>query len=254
MLELIVSFMLNLGFSPHTITVHAPNRAPVTYELRLDRGAQKQVAGYKIRVVQITPSVTTPPAKPVTQKKPAPQPKPVVTAPTPKPPMTTAPQPPAPKEPAVAPEPVPTPKPTPTQPTVPEDSSPSITGIFTFTNQARTEHNLSALARDPMLDRIALERARDMFEGQYFAHNSPTGESFVTLANEYGYAYRMIGENIARGTFDTSEAIVDGWMNSPGHRANILKDTYSHIGIAAIEGNFNGRKQWMAVQVFSLPR
>ena len=96
-------------------------------------------------------------------------------------------------------------------------------------------------------------KADDMFQSQYFEHVSPTGIDVDGLVKKAGYEYILIGENLAMGNFQNSEKVVEAWMNSPGHRENILNNKYKEIGVAVLEGIYNGRKIWMAVQHFGLP-
>jgi len=91
-----------------------------------------------------------------------------------------------------------------------------------------------------------------MFKLQYFEHESPTGVLFTDLADVYGYEYLAMGENLAFGHYESEEALVQAWMDSPGHRANILHAKYQEIGIAMQKGNFEGQEVWMAVQTFGL--
>jgi uncharacterized protein YkwD len=72
----------------------------------------------------------------------------------------------------------------------------------------------------------------------YFTHTSPTYGSPFELRRWFGISYRTAGENIAKG-YRTAETVVNGWMNSPGHRANILNSTYTHIGVGYVsKGNY----------------
>lgn len=126
-------------------------------------------------------------------------------------------------------------------------------GVFLYTNVERYRAGLPILASDPTLSRIALLKMQDLFARQYFAHESPSGETIDDLADRIGYAYLAVGENLAMGTFQSSKDVVDAWMDSPGHRENILSTTYSHIGVAAGRSMYQGRNIWMIVQAFSLP-
>ncbi len=92
-----------------------------------------------------------------------------------------------------------------------------------------------------------------MIDNQYFAHVSPSGIDIVMLTERYGYAYLNVGENLALGDFVSSQEVVTGWMNSPGHRANILNKSYTELGVAAIIGAYNGRNVWFVVQEFGRP-
>jgi uncharacterized protein YkwD len=136
-----------------------------------------------------------------------------------------------------------------------EESFTSLTklGVFTWTNTQRLLNGLPALDTDPVLDGIAKAKIDDMFDKQYFAHESPTGESAGDLAKKFGYKFLLIGENLALGDFGSDEILVQAWMDSPGHRANILNKSYREIGIAVGKGEFDGRETWLAVQSFGLP-
>lgn len=92
-----------------------------------------------------------------------------------------------------------------------------------------------------------------MLARQYFEHKSPTGETVGDLANHTDYHYLVIGENLALGNFDTNQAVIDAWMASEGHRANILDPRYVDIGISAIKGTYKDDSVWVIVQHFGLP-
>lgn len=127
-------------------------------------------------------------------------------------------------------------------------------GILLNTNAERYREGVPVLKQNEQLALMARRKLVDMFARQYFAHESPTGESAGDLAKAVGYEYMTVGENLALGGFTSSKDVVDAWMNSPGHRENILKPTYTEIGIAAARGTYEGRRVWIAVQEFGLPR
>ncbi len=127
-------------------------------------------------------------------------------------------------------------------------------GIVLYTNEARQENGLPPLGRNAKLDEVARLRLESMFAKQYFAHYSPEGRGATDEANSVGYEYLAIGENLALGNFEGDAGLVDAWMGSPGHRANILNDGYAEIGVAAERGLFEGKSVWIAVQIFGLPR
>ncbi len=130
----------------------------------------------------------------------------------------------------------------------------SKTEVFAWTNVERVKNgNLPILLPDSKLDEIARLRLEDMFQKQYFEHISPSGESVSTEANFVGYKYATIGENIALGNFGSDQKLIEAWMNSPGHRANILNTKFQKLGTAVGEGVFEGEKTWLAVQIFSKP-
>lgn len=126
-------------------------------------------------------------------------------------------------------------------------------GTIFWTNNNRVQNNLSPLKENVDLDKIALLRLSDMFERQYFAHVASDGASAETVAKTVGYDYLAIGENLALGNFVDDKDLVDAWMASPGHRANILNNHYSQIGVAVKQGLFEGKETWLGVQIFALP-
>lgn len=102
-------------------------------------------------------------------------------------------------------------------------------------NEYRAEHNLPPLREDVHLDAAAADRMRDMEDQGYWAHESPDGRSPFSWLAPNGYVFRFAGENLATG-FETTELLVSGWMESPGHRANILSPHFEDCGIAIIDG------------------
>lgn len=126
-------------------------------------------------------------------------------------------------------------------------------GTITETNKQRTENNLPALKENAKLDEAAKSKAQDMFARQYFEHVSPAGIGPADLAKSAGYDYIIIGENLALGNFENDKKLVEAWMASPGHRANILNNKYTEIGVAVEKGTYEGKTVWMAVQEFGRP-
>jgi uncharacterized protein YkwD len=124
--------------------------------------------------------------------------------------------------------------------------------IVDLTNKARGLNGLPALGENPILNTIAETRARDMFEKQYFAHVSPTGDQASDVAQRIGYKYKIIAENIASGRFLTNQKVIDGWMQSPGHRKNLLSTEVKDLGVAIIKGSMSGQETWVSVQIFGL--
>jgi len=129
----------------------------------------------------------------------------------------------------------------------------SSSGILLWTNIQRAKFGLLPLSLKTQLNAAALLKVQDMFEQQYFAHESPQGDSAGDLAKKVIYKYILIGENLALGNYENDEGLVQAWMDSPGHRDNILNDRFTEIGIAVLEGTFEGHKTWLAVQEFGLP-
>lgn len=125
--------------------------------------------------------------------------------------------------------------------------------IFETNLQRQQNGDLSALKENAMLDAAALAKANDMFKNQYFEHVSPAGVDPGVLVQKYGYNYIKAGENLILGNFLSEGEMVDDWMASEGHRANILNTRYTEIGVAVISGTYEGNSVWIAVQEFGLP-
>ncbi len=131
----------------------------------------------------------------------------------------------------------------------------SMQGVIQYTNEARAQNGgLAALTENKTLDLDAQIKLQDMFTKQYFEHVSPSGTGPGDLADRVGYAYVLVGENLALGDFSSDQDLVTAWMNSPGHRANILNTHYQEIGVAVGKGMYQGRNTWLAVQSFGMPR
>ncbi len=129
----------------------------------------------------------------------------------------------------------------------------SVSGIIAATNKERVKAGLKGFNVDTKLNASATVKVDDMFNLQYFEHVAPNGIDITDLGKGAGYEYIIIGENLALGEFPTSESIVRAWMNSPGHRANILHDRSIDIGVSVKSGMYEGEKVWIAVQHFGLP-
>jgi len=126
-------------------------------------------------------------------------------------------------------------------------------GVISLTNAKRAENGLPALKESLNLDASAKAKTLDMFKNQYFAHQSPGGAGMGDLAENAGYDFLIIGENLALGNFENDQALVAAWMASPGHRANILNTNYQEIGAFVQKGTFEGKTTWLAVQHFGKP-
>ena len=110
--------------------------------------------------------------------------------------------------------------------------------VVRLVNQKRAEYGLKPLSQDWQLSRVARYKSQDMKDLGYFSHTSPTYGSPFQMMKSFGISYRTAGENIAKG-YASPEAVVNAWMNSPGHRANILNSTYTHIGVGFVSsGNY----------------
>lgn len=109
--------------------------------------------------------------------------------------------------------------------------------VVRLVNEERTKRGLRELQYDWELSRVARIKSQDMHDNKYFSHTSPVYGSPFQMMKSFGISYRSAGENIARGQ-TTPAAVVNAWMNSSGHRANILNSSFTHIGVGYVA---NGR-------------
>ncbi len=105
--------------------------------------------------------------------------------------------------------------------------------VVRLVNIERRKNGLSDLTYDWQLSRVARYKSQDMKDNNYFSHTSPTYGSPFQMMKSFGISYRSAGENIAKGQA-TPEAVVKAWMNSSGHRANILNASFTHIGVGYV--------------------
>lgn len=118
--------------------------------------------------------------------------------------------------------------------------------VIQLTNQQRAKNGLKPLTANWELSRVARYKATDMRDKNYFSHTSPTYGSPFTMMKNFGISYRAAAENIAAGE-TTPQEVVTAWMNSAGHRANILNGTYTQIGVGYAQG---GSQRYYWVQMF----
>ncbi|WP_424766424.1 CAP domain-containing protein [Paenibacillus sp. sgz302251] len=109
--------------------------------------------------------------------------------------------------------------------------------VIDLVNQERAKAGLSALKSDSLLVKVATEKARDMDVNNYFSHTSPTYGSPFDMMRSYGVTYSYAGENIASGQ-RTPQEVMNAWMNSPGHKANILNKNFTKIGVGYVNGEW----------------
>lgn len=110
--------------------------------------------------------------------------------------------------------------------------------VVRLVNVERAKQGLTPLEYDWQLSRVARYKSEDMQKNKYFSHTSPTYGSPFNMMKNFGISYRTAGENIAKG-YRTPATVVEGWMNSPGHRANILNSSFTHIGVGYVQnGNY----------------
>lgn len=98
-------------------------------------------------------------------------------------------------------------------------------------NRQRATFGLPPLRINSRLEAAADDRITDMFDKQYFSHVSPDGIQPWSWVEQHGYDYREFGENLAVG-YPSADSVVDGWMHSPGHRANVLNRNFEEVGVA----------------------
>lgn len=126
--------------------------------------------------------------------------------------------------------------------------------IINITNQYRGNSKLLRLSENTLLDTSAQKKAEDMLNRGYFEHIGPNGEPITRFVVESGYEYVSVGENLAMGSFEDGNAIMQGWMNSKEHKDNILNKHYLDIGVGVARGNYHGHATIIAVQHFGVPR
>ncbi len=170
---------------------------------------------------------TLTPTTPKVTKAPVSTPKPSVVAPTPRPSVVASP----PKA-SIAPTPVIT-GPSPSGTTQEEQA------LLSLINKARADAGLKALQFDMQLVKVARLKAQDMVDKNYFSHDSPTYGSPFDMMRQFGVSFKYAGENIAGNS--TIEGAFKAWMNSPGHKANILKAEFNFNGIGIVSSPTYGK-------------
>jgi hypothetical protein len=125
--------------------------------------------------------------------------------------------------------------------------------LATLTNEEREHNKLPDLVVSPLLTEAAQLKADDMAKKGYFAHTSPEGITPWHWLNTVGYQYDYAGENLAIN-FTDSEDVTKAWMNSPTHRANIVKASYREVGTGVATGMFEGRETVFIAQVYANPK
>lgn len=124
--------------------------------------------------------------------------------------------------------------------------------VIVQTNLQREKLGLPPLISNKALNEAALAKAQDMMSKQYWAHTAPDGTQPWTFFKQFKYEYSVAGENLARDFGNTSD-MVNAWMDSPTHRANIIHNKYTEIGIAVVDGKLNGIETTLVVQFFGTP-
>ena len=114
--------------------------------------------------------------------------------------------------------------------------------VVNLVNKERAKYGLSALKSNSSLANVATIKSQDMVNKNYFSHTSPTYGSPFDMMKQFGISYKTAGENIAMGQKTPSE-VVTAWMNSEGHRKNILSSSFTQIGVGVAK-NANGQLYW----------
>lgn len=109
--------------------------------------------------------------------------------------------------------------------------------VFELVNQERAKAGLKALQLDTELSEVARAKSADMKNKGYFSHQSPTYGSPFDMMKQFGITYKTAGENIAKGQ-KTPEEVMKAWMNSDGHRKNIMSADFTHIGVGYVDGHW----------------
>jgi uncharacterized YkwD family protein/spore coat assembly protein SafA len=123
------------------------------------------------------------------------------------------------------------------------------TEVIRLINIERTNRGIPALTTNWQLSRVARYKSQDMIDKGYFSHTSPTYGSPFTMMQSFGLRFSAAAENIAYGQ-RTAREVVTSWMNSAGHRANILSNSYTQTGVGAAK-KANGTLYW--TQMFMKP-
>ena len=121
-----------------------------------------------------------------------------------------------------------------------------------LTNEQREAQKLSMLNTSPLLTKAAELKVADMVTKNYFAHTSPEGKTPWYWLEMVGYNYQYAGENLAVNFMDSKD-VADAWMNSPTHRANIVKGNYTEIGTGIATGSYKGKDAVFVAQLYANP-
>lgn len=124
--------------------------------------------------------------------------------------------------------------------------------LLELTNNERIKNNLNPLQLNSNLSAAAEKKAKDMFVKNYWSHFGPNGETPWDFILGSGYQYEFAGENLAKN-FLFSQGVVDAWMKSPTHRDNLLRQEYTDVGYAVVNGMLSGEETTLVVQMFGTP-
>lgn len=152
---------------------------------------------------------------------------------------------PAPKpEPQPEPQPVPQPEPAPTPEKEVTFMNEFQTKVVSLVNAERAKYGLKPMIAKEDLTKVAQVKAQDMYQSRYFSHTSPNYGSPFDMLRKFGISYSAAGENIAMGQ-KTPEQVMQDWLNSPGHRANILNANYNEIGVGVYQSYYGYGYIWV---------
>lgn len=124
--------------------------------------------------------------------------------------------------------------------------------LYTETNTVRHDHGLGDLQANAKLSQAAADKAHDMLTYDYWAHDSPSGVTPWHWFDVVGYNYSAAGENLAKN-FSSSSGVMSAWMASPEHRANLLDNRYTDVGIAVVHGTMDGQPIELVVAEYGQP-
>lgn len=129
----------------------------------------------------------------------------------------------------------------------------NVVDLHLLANQEREKAGLSPLSLNAKLSEAAQNKANHMIANDYWDHYAPDGTTPWSFIKASGYDYKTAGENLAEG-FSYSSDVVAGWMNSPTHKANVLKDSYVDVGYAVLNGVILGEKTTLVVAMYGAPK
>lgn len=124
--------------------------------------------------------------------------------------------------------------------------------LLSETNDARKTEKLPPLQLNAKLNLAAKNKAQDMIKRAYWSHDAPDGTTPWHFIDQTGYAYSFAGENLARG-FSSANGIMQAWLKSPSHRANIMDTNYTEVGFAVVSGKMSGENMILVVAMYGKP-
>lgn len=132
------------------------------------------------------------------------------------------------------------------------ESNITITSLFNQTNVYRQENKVGNLNLNDKLNKAAYLKAQDMFAKQYWSHDSPEGVQPWKWLGDVGYNYDKAGENLAKN-FTSTNGVMTAWLNSPEHKANIIKNSYQDVGFAVVSGELDKKPATLVVALYGSP-